>query len=238
MLSRKASDATESGRSANRITPSVQKAKALVEAGAIGRLYGAEIHLVADQARLTRERYHRSWFADRERSGGGHLAWLGLHWLDLAMYLSGETITEVTGFTANVGGQPIRIEDAAALALRFERGALGTMTSGYFLDKGYHSHLRLWGSEGWIEYAEWLGTERTSEPLRWYSTAERQVTDGIVDYEGPFDPRGYTPWLNACVRAAAGLEAPPITGAEGLRVLQTVFGAYRSAETGKAVRVA
>lgn len=222
---------------ANRITQSVQKAKSLVEAGAIGKLFGAEIHLVADQTRLTGKRYQQSWFADRERSGGGHLAWLGLHWLDLSMYLSGEELVEVTGFTANVGGQPIRIEDAAALALRFENGALATMTSGYFLDKGYHSHLRLWGSKGWIDYAEWLGTERNSNPLRWYSIADGVATEGVASYEGPFDPRGYTPWLRACVRAAAGLEDPPITGTEGLRVLNAVFGAYRSAESGTAIRL-
>lgn len=222
---------------ANRITPSVQKAKSLVEAGAIGNLYGAEIHLVADQTRLTRERYHQSWFADRERAGGGHLAWLGLHWLDLAMHITGRELAEVTGFTANVGGQPIQIEDAAALALRFDNGALGTMTSGYYLDKGYHSHLRLWGSAGWIEYAEWLGTERAPDPLRWYSHAEGLATEGIASYEGPFDPRGYTPWLRACVRAAAGLGEAPISGGEGLRILNVVFGAYQSAESGKAVRL-
>ncbi len=222
---------------ANRITPSVQRAKQLVGDGVIGDLYGAEIHLVADQARLTRESYHRGWFADRARSGGGHLIWLGIHWLDLSMYLTGNEIREVTGFTANVGGQPIKIEDAAALALRYDNGALGTMTSAYFLDKGYHSHLRLWGSRGWIEYAEWLGTERTPNPLTWYSTAPGHETDGIAKYEGPLEPRGYTPWLRACVRAAAGLETPPITGREGLRVLRTVFAGYEAAEEGKVVGV-
>ncbi|MCB1232205.1 MAG: Gfo/Idh/MocA family oxidoreductase [Verrucomicrobiae bacterium] len=222
---------------ANRITPSVQFAKKLIADGTIGALYGAEIHLVADQTRLTRESYHSTWFADRKRAGGGHLIWLGIHWLDLSMYLTGNSIHEVCGFTANVGGQPIMAEDAAALALRYDNGALGTMTSAYFLDKGYHSHLRLWGSQGWIEYAEWLGTERTPEPLRWYSTAPNHKTDGIASYGGPLEPRGYTPWLRACVRAAAGLEKPPITGREGLRVLRTVFAGYEAAEQGRVVTV-
>ncbi len=222
---------------ANRITPSVQAAKKLVADGVIGELYGAEIHLVADQTRLTRESYQRSWFADRARAGGGHLAWLGIHWLDLSMHLTGREIREVTGFTANVGGQPLKIEDAAVLALRYDNGALGTMTSAYYLDKGYHSHLRLWGSRGWIEYAEWLGTDRAPNPLTWYSTAPGHETDGVAKYEGPLEPRGYTPCLRACVRAAAGLQGPPITGREGLRVLRTVFAGYEAAETGKAVEI-
>ncbi len=222
---------------ANRITPSVRHARKLIADGVIGDLYGAEIHLVADQTRLKSETYHRSWFADRARAGGGHLVWLGLHWLDLSMHLTGREIAEVCGFTGNVGGQPIKVEDAAALALRYDNGALGTMTSAYYLDKGYHSHLRLWGSGGWLEYAEWLGRDRTPQPLTWYSHAKGHETDGVASYEGPLEPRGYTPWLRACVRAAAGLGEPPITGADGLRLLRTVFGAYEAAETGRVVTV-
>lgn len=222
---------------ANRITPAVRHARELVTKGVIGDLYGAEMHLVADQSRLKSESYHQGWFADRARAGGGHLIWLGIHWLDLSMHLSGREIREVCGFTANIGGQPIRIEDAATLALRYDNGALGTMTSAYYLDKGYHSHLRLWGSAGWIEYSEWLGTERHPTPLTWYSTAPAHRTEGIANYEGPLEPRGYTPWMRACVRAAAGLDKPPITGRECLRVLRTIFAGYEAAETGRVVTV-
>src|SRR5690606_3796107 len=139
------------------------------------------------------ERYQQSWFADRARAGGGHLAWLGIHWLDLAMFISGSDIAGVCGFTGIVGGQPLRAEDAAALALRFDNGALGTMVSGYFTDKGYHSHLKLWGSGGWLDYGEWLAGERSPTPLVWQSHAPEHRTEGIARFEGPFEPRGYTP---------------------------------------------
>ncbi len=48
-----------------------------------------------------------------------HLTWLGIHWLDLAMYVTGSRITHVAGFSGNVGGQPIDTEDSAAISLRF-----------------------------------------------------------------------------------------------------------------------
>ena len=73
------------------------------------------------------------------------------------MLATGHSITVVSGFAGIVGGQPLKIEDSAALTMRFDNGAFGTMHSGYYLDKGYHSHIRLWGSNGWIEYAEHLG---------------------------------------------------------------------------------
>ena len=135
---------------ANRINPEIVAARAIMESEQIGKLYGLEMHLVADQTRLTRQTYQQQWFAQKHRAGGGHLIWLGIHWLDLAMHITGSSITEAAGFTANIGGQPIDIEDSAAAAFRFDNGVLGTITSGYYLDKGYHSHIKIWGV-GWMD---------------------------------------------------------------------------------------
>ena len=200
---------------ANRMTPAVLKAKSLIDDGLIGDLYAAEMHLVADQTRLTRKSYQESWFADRSRSGGGHLIWLGIHWLDLAMHLTGHSITRVAGFSGIVGGQPLKIEDSAAMSLQFSNGAFGTMTSGYYLDRGYHSHLRLWGSRGWLEYTEHLGG-RTKIPLRWNSN--KTPNEGIQNYSGAMDPKGYTPWVQECVRTCAGLTEPPISTWSGFLI--------------------
>ena len=114
---------------ANRLNPEVREARRLIQEGKIGRIYGLEMHLVADQTRLTRPAYHDSWFARKERAGGGHLIWLGIHWIDLAMFLTGSRITDVSGFCAVVGGQPLGVEDSAALTFRFDNGTLGTLTS-------------------------------------------------------------------------------------------------------------
>lgn len=216
---------------ANRISPPVLKARQLIDAGTFGKPYGIEIHMIADQTRLKSESYHKAWYADRERGGGGHLIWLGIHWLDLAMVFMKSPVREVAGFAGNVGGQPINVEDSAAMSMRFENGTFGTMTSGYYLDKGYHSHIRVWGSEGWIEYSEWLGGANP-KALTWYTNK-----DGLKEYEGAREPRGYTPWVRECVRASAGLRGAPVTARDGLRVLRTIFGFYEAAETGKSVAV-
>lgn len=217
---------------ANRVTPAVREVGKLIAEGRIGDLYGLELHIVADQTRLGREAYQKSWFADRARSGGGHLIWLGIHWLDLAMHLSGHAIREVTGFTTIIGGQPLKAEDSAVVAMKFANGMLGTMTSGYYLDKGYHSFIKIWGSKGWIEYIEHLGADRNPKPLRFYSNA-----DGPVEMNVPLEPKGYTPAVREAVLAAAGAGKPFISAADGLRVLRTVFGVYESAETGKTVKL-
>lgn len=212
---------------ANRITPAAEKAKALVAEGLIGDLYGASIHMVADQTRLKRESYPTSWYADRSRAGGGILMWLGIHWIDLTTMISGEEITDVAGFKGIVGGQPLKVEDSAALAIRFGNGAYGTMNAGYYTDKGYHSFIKLWGSGGWLEYQEHLGG-RTAMPLKWYSNQNSDA--GVIEYDGAMEPKGYTPWVQRCVQACAGLAEPPITGADGLRALRTIYKFYEAAE--------
>lgn len=215
---------------ANRLNPEVREARRLIHEGKMGVSYGVEAHLIADQTRLTRPAYHQTWYAKKARGGGGHLIWLGIHWLDLAMYLTGSDVVEVAGFTGVVGGQPLDVEDSAAVAMKFSNGAFGTMTSGYYLDRAYHSHIKIWGSHGWLEIRRHGGL-----PLTWYSRREKEPR--IHRFEEFPGPSGYAPFVNACVRASAGLEEPPLTADDSLRALKTVFGCYRAAETGRVQQV-
>ncbi len=215
---------------ANRLLTIVQVARKLIQSGQIGNIYGTELHIVADQTRLKNPTYHKSWFADKARAGGGHLIWLGIHWIDLAMYLTGLKITDAAGFAGIVGGQPLKVEDSAAMALRFENGSFGTITSGYYLDKGYHSHIKIWGSHGWVQLEPHGG-----EPLQWYSTKE--TPPQIKKHDGPNEPGSYTPLVQACVRASQSLAPPPLTTAESLLTLRTVFTCYRAAESGRTQKV-
>src|SRR5262245_13285020 len=146
---------------ANRSHAPVREARRLVQAGKLGKVYGAEVHLVTDQTRLKSADYRRSWFCVKARAGGGQLTWVGIHWLDLLLYVTGLKVKDVAGFAGVVGGQPIDVEDSAALSLRFDNGGHGTMLCGYYLDRGYHSHGKVWGESGWF----WLGVvdERTAE---------------------------------------------------------------------------
>jgi predicted dehydrogenase len=159
------------------------------------------------------------------------LIWLGIHWLDLAMHITGRNIDQVAGFTANVGGQSLGVEDSAAAALHFDNGMLGTLTSGYYLDRGYHSHLKLWGSTGWLHLQP-----MEDQPLRWSSTQGPNAGQ-IQTWTGDKEPRGYTPFVRAAVQACANLTPPPITSQESLRALRTVFAVYSAAETRKVVTI-
>jgi predicted dehydrogenase len=215
---------------ANRSHAPVREARRLLRAGALGKVYGVEVHLVADQTRLKREAHRKEWFCVKARGGGGNLIWLGIHWLDLALWVTGLRVKQVAGFAGVVGGQPIDVEDSAAVALRFDNGSFGTMTAGYYLDHGYQSHVQVWGEHGWLRLAS-----IEDLPLEWYSTRERPPQ--VRRFEYPKGQRGYTPFVRAAVRASAGLEEAPITPEEGLHVLRTIFAFYEAAKAGRTQEV-
>ncbi len=218
---------------ANRPHEPVQEARQIVKRGLLGKLYGISMHLVADQARLTRDDYQKSWRCSKARAGGGHLAWLGIHWLDMAMYVTGLNVEQVSGFINVVGGQPIDVEDSASLSLQFSHGVLGTLLSGFYLDltfkeniQRYHSQMQIWGEHGWLRLATF-----EDEPLQWYSTRAASKP-AVQELKYAAGQRSYQPFVRAAVRASVGLEEPPITSEECLHVLKVIFAAYKAAETG------
>ena len=212
----------------NRLNPEVLKARALIAAGEIGAIYNTQVLFVKDQTRLKSPSHQAAWFSDKARAGGGYLAWLGIHWLDLAMYVTGSHVTHVAGFSGNVGGQPVNIEDSVAMSMQFDNGTFGTMTAGYYLKGGQETLLRIWGEKGWLEIAS-----DAPGQVRWISTAAENPA--VQHYDAPGGQSGYTGYVRACVRASAGLEAPPMTGRDGLRVLEAIFGFYDAAGQGKTV---
>lgn len=217
---------------ANRTNPESLAARRMIQQGLIGDIYSIDMHIVADQTRLTRSAYHQTWFADKARAGGGHLIWLGIHWLDLSMYLTGQVVTQATGAIANIGGQPLTTEDSAVATLRFQNGMLGTINSGYYLDAGYHTQIRIWGSKGWMNLDSW-GTPK----LSWYQNQGARAGQVQV-FDQPTEPRGYAPFVDRVVSAIAADTPPPVTTQESLNTLETVFGIYRAAESEQAVTIA
>ena len=217
---------------ANRTNPESLAARKMIQQGRFGEIYSIDMHIVADQTRLTHPAYHGTWYADRSRAGGGHLIWLGIHWLDLAMFLTGTAITQATGAIANIGGQPITAEDSAVATLRFSNGMVGTLNSGYYLDSGYHTQIRIWGSKGWLNLDS-FGTQK----MTWYENTGPKAKQ-LQTFDIAIEPRGYSPFVAQVVSTIANDTAPPVTTQESLNALRTVFGIYESAETGRAVQTA
>jgi 1,5-anhydro-D-fructose reductase (1,5-anhydro-D-mannitol-forming) len=128
-----------------RMYPKIQRAKELMDAGAIGRPVVAEA--------TSHDWFHpaagsRDWLTDPARSGGGPLYDIGSHRIDLLNYLFGKP-ARATGQLSTLV-HPIEVEDNATVLIEYESGVRG------IVDVRWHSRVprdefRIRGTDGEID---------------------------------------------------------------------------------------
>jgi predicted dehydrogenase len=130
--------------------PQVQQARAIIEAGQIGKVYAVHGSYLQDWLLLDTD---WNWRVDPQMGGPSRaVADIGSHWMDLAQHVIGSQIVEVMadlytaiplrrrsiatqptfaeGLAENSRGTPFEVtsEDYASVLIRFENGAHGTFT--------------------------------------------------------------------------------------------------------------
>jgi predicted dehydrogenase len=100
----------------HRYHPALQKARELLDAGALGPL----MFLRARYGHGGRKGYDREWRANPELSGGGELIDQGVHLIDLAGWFLGE-FTQIDGHAATYFWD-MKVDDNAFLSLRTPAG--------------------------------------------------------------------------------------------------------------------
>lgn len=222
----------------NRFTSAAQTLKRAVEAGALGEVYFAE-------GIATRRRGIPGWgvFTQKKLSGGGALVDIGVHILDLTLYLMGfPTPVAVSGvaaakigprpeMTKALGGWPwdpkkFDVDDFGAAFVRFRGGAslvLKTSWAGHIGEEGWNSTL--WGTDGGCQFS----------PPAIY----RQEYGALVDVTPAMLPEvvGHYEEIRLFVEAIRkGLPSP--APAEEALVTQRILDAiYESSRTGREVRL-
>jgi predicted dehydrogenase len=117
-----------------RRVPAIALARRLVEQGRIGSL--RHVRAVYLQDWLVDPDSPLTWRMQAEQAGSGALGDLGAHIVDLAQFLTGDTITGVSAVSATFtaerplpdgsGTGPVTVDDAVAFTARLGSGALAT----------------------------------------------------------------------------------------------------------------
>lgn len=193
------------------------RAQELIDSGAIGR----PVHV---RLRLGIGGKLDGWRTDPKVVGGGLLFDAGVHRFYMARQLFGE-VAEVRALVdrgLDVG------EDQAVVTLRFENGALGVIDANYHCPPGaFDDAIEVVGSDGMLFLSgcesEFEGF-RTGPALRRYdgSWHDERVPQG--DWADSVAAS-----IDAFVVALAAGEAPPVTAAEGRRIVELIHEAYASA---------
>ena len=215
---------------ANRMRPDMNDARRIIAEGGIGELYAVRAVQVADQTRI-QELDAPDWTFERDQAGGGHLVWLGIHFVDVIRYVTGRDVDQVQALTGVVGGAPIDVEDLALVNMQLAGGAMASLFSGYLMEEKGHQGLTIYGSRGWIQ------TDAAAAPRLVWCTGRGE---GARVRRTLYEERGapYTAWVAETLRACLGEIDPPLSAADGLAALRIVHAAYASAAHGRPETVA
>lgn len=235
----------------SRFSPAAKATRAYIEAGRFGEIS----HVEATYVRRRGIPNPGSWFTTAELSGGGSLIDVGVHVVDLTMFVLGfPTPTEVTGVarsnfgaredyadpdgfagTWGTGGGEVTfdVDDSVSAFIRFDTGQTVSLEVAWATNRPPASELVVRGSDAGATF------EMEGEVVELYETGNHGV-DHYVTSE--IDARGGTEghvaemehFLDA---SAAGVRPSMNTLEQGLAVQRIIDGIYRSSESGRAVGV-
>jgi predicted dehydrogenase len=153
-----------------RRVPAATLARDLVAAGRIGAV--RQVRASYRQDWLADAEAPMTWRLDKSRAGSGALGDIGAHAVDLAQFITGESITEVSGVLQTIVGErpllaetrglsgtastqrgSVTVDDLALFTARFASGVLGSFEASRFAT-GRKNALRIEvsGSEGAIAF--------------------------------------------------------------------------------------
>ena len=200
----------------------VRKARELIAAGAIGRVFVARSATDLDVRHMFRG---NAWKNDAGQSGGGVLMDGGTHNVSVLRHLVGEIAGAVAMTGCYTYPEAAPTDDTGCVMVRFENGAIGMMstTIGAAVERPSTAFTFL-GTEGTID----IDTHRDAVILR----RKDERTETVI----PGASRGFDEQA-AHFLACIGSGATPLTSAEDqMKSLAAVIAAYRSVETGAITR--
>jgi len=225
-----------------RFTGDSQKIKSLVEAGTFGEIY----HAKAYWFRRTGIPKFGTWFVSKELAGGGSLYDIGVHMLDLCLWVMGNfSPVSVTGMTYTKFGNrglgeggwgmsdrsdvKFDVDDFSSAFIRFANGATVT------LDTSWACHR----PDGSRDNVELFGTEAgaTLRPARLFRAGTApdsayEVIEPKAQIAMPHQER-----LHNFVNHLRGEEALCVTPDQALAVQKILDGIAESARTGNEVKI-
>lgn len=195
-----------------------------------------------------------SWFTIEEESGGGAMIDLGVHMLDLALYLSGypEPIKVMCTMASDFGpenkhngpwGTPdpngkFNVEDSAHAMVTFTNGQVIVIEASWAEHiPCEHVYLEMAGKNGGVLFDRYFGIEgidsTSQDRLIMYSDDEGYPVDMKVGI--PPDPTmGRVTSINNFVDCLVG-DSEPSDPKEALKLMQILAACYKSANTGEAI---
>lgn len=208
-----------------RFVRGIKKIKELVQAGEIGSIYAMDL------AFHNAYGPDRPWYYDPQLSAGGCVIDLGIHLVDLALWVL--DFPQVTGVSSRLfaQGKPLtgeqdRLEDYASARLHFSGGAIANLACSWHLPAGHDAviHAFFYGTKGGLSVYNVNGSFYDFRAERLDGTTRKILDEPPDDWGG----RGMAEWAERL--AASPRYDPEIERACAVaEVIDAIYG-QRGAE--------
>jgi len=216
----------------NRFNSTLQLVKRQLQAGRFGQLAMVAVNVFwqRPQSYYDQSKWRGTWEFD-----GGALMNQASHYVDLLDWLVGP-VQSVSASMATLG-RSIETEDTAALQLRWRNGALGTMAVTMLTyPKNLEGSITLLGETGTVK----IGGPAVNQIENW-AFADESPDDELVG-QASYETTsvygfGHPLYYSNLLDAFQGKDEALCDGREGLRSLELLISAYRSARDGCSVHL-
>jgi len=216
----------------NRFNKTLQLVKRQLQSGRFGQLAMVSVNVFWQRP----QSYYDldSWRGTKALDGGA-LMNQASHYIDLLDWLVGP-VQSLCAATATLG-RKIETEDTAAMILRWRNGALGTMAVTMLTyPNNLEGSITLLGSTGTVK----VGGPAVNQIENW-CFADQHSDDALVD-QASYETTsvygfGHPPYYVNMLDALQGKSEAICDGHDGLRSLELLTGAYRSALDGCTVQL-
>jgi predicted dehydrogenase len=213
--------------------------RAMVAGGAFGKLVSLRGRMAHRNAHVTWKRWNYGsdyWRRKKELVGGGAMALLGIHGINLLPCLAGSAVESVMAYSDNLASREIMEgDDVTAAVFRLAGGPLAVLEASYASESG---SFELYGTAG---YAFLRGGElRIRLDSAWQGRVlelpggEKETifsAEDLARFRAPFAQE--CEQHGAFARAVLAGEPVPVGGEDGLRDVAVLEAIYRSARTGR-----
>ena len=211
----------------HRFHPAIRKAKELLDAGTIGRLF----NIRAAYGHGGRPGMEKEWRASKDLCGGGELLDQGVHIIDLIRWFGGE-IKELTG-NIETKFWDMEVEDNAYVIAKTEKDVTASFHVSWTNWKNIFS-FEMFGTEGYLKITG-LGGSYGGESLE---IGRRKKEGGRPDVEAIEFPQEDVSWKEEWkeFKSAISENREPIgNGFDGLKANQVIEAIYQSSKEKKVV---
>ena len=183
-----------------------------------------------------------AWRGTWELDGGGALMNQAIHSVDLLIWMMGN-VAEVSANMATLAHKRIAVEDVVTASLKFKNGALGTIEATTASFPGSLKKIEIHGDKGSAileeeDIIKWEFEKLSAADKKIQNMQDKTKTGGGAADPSAIGHHGHTEMFKDTLRAIkSGKKSPLIDGHEGRRSVEVILAIYKSAITGRSVKL-